>query len=276
MTDYSKYSYRKLLEFFELEDRYNKKGVDSVGYLLSMSNAKSIDELIAIYNNVLKKIAYYVYCRQESDTWFMTESWGEKSYLAIELNDCFNENIDRWYKSIENPSKEDCILCVVNLRESNNKSKIQSNITSYHYLEDLHDLALILADREDVYTIIKQIRSINHYSLDSYPKLKEEYIAVMEKLLSYGYKKTVIEDKFEELRGIDIDKEIEHKKEIEALEFKQRKSDKAWNFFFFACCLSVIAFIIWLVSDIGVNFLGIIVIIGLLGAIPKLFLTGKF
>lgn len=274
MADYNNYSYRKLLEFFELEDRYDKGKPDSAGYLLSMSNAKSIDDMIVIYNNVLRKIAYYVYCRQDSYTWFIIESWGEKSYLARELNECLNENIERWYKGLGNPTIEDCIACIVNLRDSLNKSKIQTEITLYHHFEDLHGFAEIIDNRDSVYSIIKEIRSRNQYSPDNYLILKDQYVELMELLLSCGYKKSVIEDKFEELRGIEINKEIKKRKEkvfkVETSETKLQNGSSFWDVVIF------VIIILLIIAAICLGPFGIIIFIGLLGSIPKLFLKGKF
>ena len=58
MEDCSRYSYSSLIRFFQIEDRYDSEGVNYADYLLSMGDAKSIDEMITIYNKVFKKIGY--------------------------------------------------------------------------------------------------------------------------------------------------------------------------------------------------------------------------
>ena len=128
MTDYSNYSFFRLLDFLKLEDKYDNEGVDYAEYLLSMNNALLLDEMITIYNKVFEKISYYVFCRSIPQYWFITDSWGNKKYLAYELNKCLNENILRLYESLDSPTKEDCISCIVNLRECENKTKIQNQI----------------------------------------------------------------------------------------------------------------------------------------------------
>ena len=274
MADYSNFSYKRLLEFFEVEDRYDKNGGDSAEYLLSMSNASSIDDMIVIYNNVFKKIAYYVYCRQSLPvTWFMTESWGSKAYLSSELNKCLNENIERWYKNHSNPTKEDCIACIVNLRDSNNIYHIQNEITQYHHLDGLHGLEEILGYRGSLFSVINKIRNLTPSTLDDYLLLKDQYVDLMDHLLSYGYKKSIKEDKFEELRGIDINKEIKKKKEkkieVKTLEAKQQNGGSFWNI---VLCVIIIFLII---AAICLGPIGVIIILGLLGFIPKLLIKGK-
>lgn len=276
MSDYSKYSYRRLLDFLVLENKYDKEGVDYAEYLLSMNNASSIDDMLIIYNKVFEKISYYVFCHSIPDYWFITESWGNKTYLAYELNNCLNENIIRMYESLESPTKEDCISCIVNLRNCDNKTMIQNNIFLHKHFDDLHG-SDIIALRDYSYIIRRKIRKLIPRT-EEYIELKSEYVDLMDELINLGYKYTIEEIKFEEIRGIDVKKLIEKKREEERkneeIERKE-KIDRIWNLIIGGLFLiPIFILLVVLFSKIGI--IGIIIIIGFLGAIPKIFLTGKF
>ena len=269
---YCRYSYKYLLKFLQVEGRYDSEGVDYANYLLSMGDAKSIDEMMDIYNIVFKKIAYYVFSRTLPEYWFITDSWDRYKYLAEELNTCFNENLLKWYKSLQSPKEEDCILCIVNLRNCDTKTRIQNEIILHKQFEKLHGLLEIIAKRDNSYSIRSQIRKLIPRTED-YSEMKSQYADIMDDLLGFGYKYSIEETKFEEIRGINIKKEIqlrfENKKNIEKREKGEKVIKIVLTILFMVLCFGLIL----LVSNIGL--IGIIIIIGFLGALPKILLTGK-
>lgn len=272
MEDCSRYSYSNLLKFFQIEDRYDSEGVNYADYLLSMGDAKSIDEMITIYNKVFKRIAYYVFSRTLPDYWFITDSWHKYQYLAIDLKEYFDENLLRWYKSLQSPREEECIMCIVNLRDCYSKTKIQNDIILHKKFEELHGLMEIIVERDNSYSVRTKIRKLIPRTED-YSEMKSQYADLMDELLSYGYKYSIEETKFEEIRGINIKKEVEvNIKKREAAELEEKKKNSI-DIFTSIIILIVVIGLIFLVSKIGI--LGIIIIIGFIGAIPKLFLTGK-
>lgn len=273
MTDYSDYSYSSLLEFLVKEDKYDNEGVNYADVLLSMSGAISIEEMVTVYNRVFKKISYYVFWHSLPDYWFITESWDSKQYLANELNKCYNENLLRLYKSLDNPTKDDCVTCVVNLRESDNKTKIQNEVILYKTFEDLHGLSGIIGLRDKSYSVRRRIRKLIPRT-DEYTEMKTQYVDIMCELLSYGYKNTVEEDKFEGIRHIDVRKMIKRKIEKEEKRLKEKRKEKIIFYVFVIPLILVLVFIFSLImKEIGL--LGIIVIIGMLGLLPKVLLSGK-
>lgn len=276
MADYRNYSFCRLLDFLKLEAKYDKDEVDYVEYLLSMNNAPSIDEMITIYNKVFKKISYYVFCHSIPNNWFITDSWGNKTYLAYELNKCLNENIFRLYKSLESPTKEDCISCIVNLRECENKTKIQNNIFLHKQFEDIHGIDIIDL-REKSYYIRRKIRKLLFPSNEEYLELRDDYVEIMDEINSLGFQYTIEDRKFEEIRGIDVKKLVNIKREVERkkeeLERKDKK-ERIWNLILGGLIIIPI-FIIFAMIFSEISIIGIIIIIGFLGAIPKIFLTGK-
>lgn len=275
MADNKEYSFKRLLDFLILEDKYDKEGVDYAEYLLTMNNAMFIEDVLAIYNKVFEKIAYYVFCRSLPNHWFISGSWGNKTYLVYELNKCLNENLNRLYENLESPTKEDCISFIVNLRECDNKTMIQNNIFLHKHFDDLHG-SDIIALRDNSYIIRRKIRKLIPRT-EEYIELKSEYVDLMDELINLGYKYTIEEIKFEEIRGIDVKKLIEKKKEEERkneeIERKEKK-DKIWNLIIGGLFL-IPLFILLAVLFSKISIIGIIIIIGFLWAIPKIILTGK-
>lgn len=276
MSDYSKYSYRRLLDFLVLENKYDKEGVDYAEYLLTMNDALTIEDILAIYNKVFEKIAYYVFCHSLPDYWFITDSWGNKTYLVYELNKCLNENINRMYESLESPTKEDCISCIVNLRECENKTETQNNIFLHKQFEGIHGLDIIDL-REKSYTIRRKIRELLFPSKEEFFELRDEYVEIMDEINSLGFQYTIEDKKFEEIRGIDVNKLVKKKREEERrneeIERKEKKA-KIWNLILGGLIL-IPLFILFIMIFSKISIIGIIIIIGFLGAIPKIFLTGK-
>ena len=269
MTDYSNYSFFRLLDFLKLEDKYDNEGVDYAEYLLSMNNALLLDEMITIYNKVFEKISYYVFCRSIPQYWFITDSWGNKKYLAYELNKCLNENILRLYESLDSPTKEDCISCIVNLRECENKTKIQNQIILHKNFEGLHGLDII-GIRDKSYIIRRKIRKLLNPKTEEYLELRDEYVEIMGELINMGYKYTLEDNKFEEIRRISVKNLLNIKREKE----RKEKKERIWNLILGGLIL-IPLFIIIAVIFSEISIIGIIIIIGFLGAIPKIFLTGK-
>ena len=269
---YSRYSYKYLLKFLQVEGRYDSEGVDYANYLLSMGDVKSIDEMMDIYNIVFKKIAYYVFSRTLPEYWFITDSWDRYKYLAEELNTCFNENLLKWYKSLQSPKEEDCILCVVNLRNCDTKTRIQNEIILHKQFEKLHGLLDIIGKRDNSYSIRNQIGKLILRKED-FSKLKYQYADLMGELLSLGYKYSIEETEFEEIRDINIKKIVQSCFEFYKNKEKREKGEKVikivLTILFMVLCFGLIL----LVSNIGL--IGIIIIIGFLGALPKILLTGK-
>lgn len=272
MTDYNNYSFKRLLDFLVLEDKYDKEGVDYAEYLLLMNKASSLDDMFAIYNKVFEKISYYVFCHSIPEYWFIPDSWGNKKYLVYELNNCLNENISRLYECLESPTKEDCISCIVNLRESDNKTTIQNKIILLKQIGDIHGLDIIDL-REKTYSIRRKIRKLVYPTKEEFFELRDEYVDIMDEINTLGYKYTIEDKKFEEIRGIDVNKLIKRKREKERIEEKTERKNSIISTILVIVLMILIVFIFCILSTVGI--FGIIIIIGLLGAIPKLFLTGK-
>lgn len=272
MADNKYYSFKRLLDFLILEDKYDKEGVDYAESLLTMNEALSIEEILAIYNKVFEKIAYYVFCHSLPDYWFITDSWGNKTYLVYELNKCLNENIFRIYKSLESPTKEDCVSCVVNLRNCDNKIMIQNNIFLHKQFEGLHGQDIIDL-REKSYTIRRKIRELIFPSKEEYFELRDEYVEIMDEINSLGFKYTIEDIKFEEIRGIEVKKLVKRKREKERKEDEIEREKNITSAILGAILAVLIIIVVYLLSTIGI--FGTIIIIGLIGSIPKIFLTGK-
>ena len=182
---------------------------------------------------------------------------------------CLNENILRLYESLDSPTKEDCISCIVNLRECENKTKIQNQIILHKNFEGLHGLDII-GIRDKSYIIRRKIRKLLNPKTEEYLELRDEYVEIMGELINMGYKYTLEDNKFEEIRRISVKNLLNIKREKE----RKEKKEKIWNLILGGLIL-IPLFIIIAVIFSEISIIGIIIIIGFLGAIPKIFLTGK-
>ena len=127
MSDYSQHPYRDLLEFIDNGCKQLGEERDFAQILLSMEQAESIEQLIKIYNNIYKLLAAAFFgTRKLPHGWYKPETWGySNEYLIEELNYCLNDNILKWFNSQNSKTKELCLKCISNLRESKNTSAIE-------------------------------------------------------------------------------------------------------------------------------------------------------
>lgn len=199
VVGYSNYSYKRLLDFFKLEDKYDSEGISHANILLSMEDVYSLIEMMNIYNRIFKKIAYYIFCRNLPNYWFLSNSWSTKKYLLYELNQCLNHNILRRFKAIESPTENDFKSSLVNLRESNDMFSIQKELINHFNSIKGDEVESIISIRNHLFALrnkIGKIETLNNY--DYYT----DYSDTMSKLLYFGYIKTIEEEIFEEKSGI--------------------------------------------------------------------------
>lgn len=202
VVGYSNYSYKRLLDFFKLEDKYDSEGISYADILLSMEDAYSLIEMMNIYNRVFKKIAYYIFCHNLPGYWYLTNSWSTKKYLFYELNQCLNENILRWFKGLNHPTDKHFISSIVNFRESNSMIKIQKELIMQYKAMKTDEIEEIIIIRNHSYTLKKEFGKIETLNDFDYCK---DYSDTMSKLLYYGYIKSIEEIIYEEKRGIKYD-----------------------------------------------------------------------
>ena len=122
MKDYCNHPYRKLLSYIEEGCQRLKEERDFVGYLLSMERAKSIEELIKRYNAIYKLLAALILQSYNlPENWYNTKSLGiGNAYLFDDLNRFFNDHLLRLFKMIAQPTNEERLSFIVNLRDCDN------------------------------------------------------------------------------------------------------------------------------------------------------------
>ena len=122
MKDYSNHPYKKLLSYIEERCQRLKEEGDFAGYLLSMGRAKSVEELIKIYNLIYKLLAVLILQSYIlPPNWYNTKSLGiGNAYLFEDLNRFFNEHLLRLFKTASQPTQEERLSFIVNLRACDN------------------------------------------------------------------------------------------------------------------------------------------------------------
>lgn len=201
MQDYGNYSYSRLLTF--LEEQYLRRSdkKNYAQYLLTMEDSKSIASAIKIYNKVFKKLPTFIYdgkCLPKE--WYKYEQWPESSrYLALELNQCLNENILRLYKATSNPTDFFALYCIVNLRESENVNRISDEISSLQG----SDISDYINEITDTKTRLLRIKS----KIEEFKNYGKSYFSAIDILLKKGYIKSIVDKSFERYYGL-VDEDI--------------------------------------------------------------------
>jgi hypothetical protein len=273
MVDYSNHPYVKLLTHIEKGCQRLKEERDFIGYLLLMEHAASIEILIKIYNNIFKLLAQISYGTLDfPNYWYLSENWGHNNHILVDDLNCFlNENILKWYNRQEIPTEQQSILCLSNLRESENAEDIQNKILErysiYHSKEDEKISPLFQMIKMHYYQM-KQIATNSKFGFT------QGYITNSKILAGYGRIFDVAEIFFGNDYNISYEGLAEqYKKDIELVNNKKEQN-------ILVLILKVLVFILVsvlliLIFDKLSGFFGIIILIGFLGMLPKLLLKGK-
>lgn len=264
--DYSKYSYQRLLEYIDKKVQQREVDFDLVQYLLTMEHAKSIEELVEIYNKTFRNLAILFYDSEDLPyNWYDVRTWGyQKEFILTELNCCFNENLLKWFRKQDNPTKELINKCLVNLRDNINLIEIGGEIIKSISDTDFQNSIAPIRNRffsqlngrikkEDFLYCIKCLVG-NGRIFDIYEIEKSEAVGVVFDGLAEQYKAEMEQEKKKEVIR------LQQEKEMEKIRLQQEKRDKITNLIIAICTVLVLGFILILSP---VVFLIIAVVIGI-------------
>lgn len=132
MANYNSYPYSRMFSFIERKCDILNDEKNYIKYILSMEYANSLDELIKIYNNSYKILAYLFFENKRlPKNWYVTETWGhDNNWLLDDLNFCLNENILNWIRKQNMPTESQALACLANLHDSKNTNYVQNQILS--------------------------------------------------------------------------------------------------------------------------------------------------
>ena len=276
MTDYSKYPYSRMLQYIEKRSlELGRK--NHIDYILSMEKAETMEKLIDIYNHAFQYLAILFFgTRKVPHGWYIVETWGYKNdYLLEELNWCLNENILRWFKRQESPSNELTLSALSNLHKSKNIVIVQNEILKISTPQADYGVKTLFYIRDKQY----DMRRPN----SNYRYNKHDYLYCSGYLAAHGHIFDIIENTCGKNLGISYDnvaidykKEVEReekRKEDERIELEKEKRKILIGKITIGVLIIPIAILIcYIMHEVGL--IGIIIIIGFIGAIPKVFLTG--
>lgn len=225
MEDYSNHSYGKLLTYIEEGcQRLNEKR-DYVSYLLSMERVDSIEELIKIYNNIFKLLAYIFYGTLDFPYyWYYPETWGRYNYLLVnDLNCYLNENILKWYERQEKVTVEQCQQCLSNLRGGENVQAIEMEIVDCFSTNEEKELVSLSNIINRHFSLLKDVAT----KTKNRQGLIHNYILCSKELAAYGRIFDIVETSFGEDFDISYDGLAEqYKKECELAEQRKKEINK--------------------------------------------------
>lgn len=254
--DYSKYSYSRVLNFFQDAYLCGSDDMNYAKYLLNMNEQSTIKALIKIYDKVMRALPDYVYGKNYvPDYWYFYEIWpGPKVNLHEDVHKCLNENILRLYHAQENPSDEFAYKCLANLRLGPNTDEIHREIISKQGSLDSLVVEQISNTRKGVNDI--RFDSFDYGAGSNGMKLLEErYVNCRKYLSQYGYIASIIEKTFENNKGVY---------------YADANEDKRNKFIGLMLLIIIILIVIVVLMFIADNLLSIILFIGACLALPKL------
>ncbi len=277
--------YKKLFEYIENGCKQHVIEKDYVKYLLSMEQAESIEQLINIYNNIYKLLAIIFYgSKNVPNSWYKHEYWGvEPHSIVLDLSQFFNENLLSWFKRQSNPTVEKCSLCITNLRECINSGYIERRVLSIAGETNAKSINVWSNWRRLHHECLLEINKLDKYG-KHYVSLISKYKVCSIELASCGRIFDVVEEAFAKQHNIDYNELlVQHKKKLEEEEIARKKEEeqkteeatnkKVKNFLAVVVIITLCIIFMIIIEKLG--FFGIIIIIGLIGLIPKIFLTGK-
>lgn len=206
MSKYKSYSCCNLLEYLDECHRSDNERINYAQYLLGMLECNSIKEMIEIYDKVLWKLI--VMCYGDGDEKNVCETWYDMSHLSIEakgfveeLNDFLNENIERMFFMQDN-SDDLAIKCAINIRDSNNSSRIRHSVLA----NSLGRLSSVLDDLEYRRRVINDAPYyISPYNVDT-NVYKPLYIKSIKLLIDSGFERSIKERAFESSNNINYNR----------------------------------------------------------------------
>lgn len=225
MKDYSKHPYRWLLSYIEKRCQKLKEEKDFVSYLLSMECAESIEELITIYNTIYKLLAVLILQSYTlPEYWYITKTLGiGNAYLFDELKQFFNDNLLRLFKAVVQPTKEERVSFISNLRECSNTLNVLNQMLEVSGEDFREEYGFVIAKILSCPRCKKEIEQ--HYYLSESDHKITAYKDCYKVLAAHHRLFDIAETLFWKQYGLDCDGLAkQYKKECELAELKEKES----------------------------------------------------
>lgn len=161
MSELSLLKYSRLRDYLDQGCKrfYIKR--DPSEFFLSMEQAVSVQVLVSTYNEIYIWLASFMLKEIPGfslNSWFKTYQLHsyEEHYLFDDLSKCFNENVLRLFKGIQEPTKDDVIYYLANLRELAGVHPVQEEILSISGVQE-KEVSDIISARNSQYRLRKKI-----------------------------------------------------------------------------------------------------------------------
>ncbi len=247
-----------LLDYIEKGCQQINEKRNYVDYLLSMEKASSLDELINKFNNVFKLLCIINFKdKRTPKDWYLYKYW--ENWIYVEVLLCYlNENILNLYKRQGDYSKKQFNKFLINLRNCKNRKIIEQEILNISHKKCNSKLNNLINNRYELHKNRRGYYKYESKDLDYYTTLVgNDYI--LDEIdyqigLNYGFNQEKLKEQYLHLKKENIIKNIK-------------------GIAIIILAFIVLAPIFYLLSKIG--FFGLIIIIGFLGLVPKILLSGK-
>ena len=173
---------------------YQRAGATEVGkkdmlFVLSMEKATSIEKMIDIYDNVLRKIL--AYNKDEMffpKTWWFIKSYWPEQLLKLwqQLDFLLNQSIQKLFDASNHQNARFCRKCIINLRYSTNYEEI------FHYIVSRSPKNVQLK-KEEFQSLISAINpsfrivAKNHGGSFENKKTVKDYLKAIKKAENIGF-----------------------------------------------------------------------------------------
>ena len=204
--------------------------------ILAMPYADTIPDLIRTYNNIIKLLTIKFYGRRTVPRdWYIYERWGRAhNKYVYEIGNCLNESLLEWYKRQDHSTDEPLKQAIVNLRNSENRPRIQNMILNIAGATKNEEILLLSIDRNKHCSYRTEL-----YSYQRNNSILKEYIYLSKVLGANGHVFDLVEISFGERKNIDYkvlaseyEKELEEEEIARKEEMKKRKrKNKSYSLF---------------------------------------------
>ena len=244
MNDYNEYTYGRTLRFFDAYYPYDTEDVHYANVMLSMSQCKTIDELIEVRERLKEKIKKIggvdtldklpkniidalstSVSSNNSKVRFQHWTSNLRDNLKSDVDSCYDENVFRIFQKSDTITENSCGECFVNMTYCTPNSSYKNKIISEAKERAGIDVSVLLAE------IAKRYREFEEHW--------KTYQTFKEGMNGYDAAKLAVEDDFDYLKQFNwrllpsqkllyskIDREEIKRRELQLKLLKERKEQR--------------------------------------------------
>ena len=250
-------NYASMLDFFDSKYGSDTERLNYAQVITSMKEETEVKALVKTYSKVLQKLLKFeVESIVSYGIWLSDGLKGQNQRIWNSLRCYLNDQIKRLFEENEYSDKL-AMECLSNLRDGENETSIRDYISSKSS-EQVKDFIKAIVESQQTVREAPKHMSEHNINTNDYKDYKPLYVESIKYLIEKGYHKGYEDDFFETKAQIFY--------------FSDYKKLIIIGFIIIIVLIPII-FFIYLLSEIGI--MGIILLIGLPGAVISIIRKGK-